>query len=153
MVRAPFATPASYRPLKVIKAADETISSDDTMSADAELTLTLPPGNYLLLIYIGYVSGTTPDYKFDVDVPADAVLNLEAFNYTTSLGLSIAGAFGDVFPISAGGAGAIDLAILIQGALTIVTAGSVTYRWAQNTSTASNTTTYAGSIMVAFPLP
>lgn len=147
-------SPATYRPLTVRKANDETISSDDTMTADAELKLALPINStYTVLINVGYNSGTTPDFKFDILVPTGATLDASVAYFNQAAGtVSVVGNLASDTDVAALGAGPTDIGVMVIACVLMgSTAGDTAFRWAQNTNTASNTTVYAGSSMIAFP--
>jgi len=133
----------------LVKQADQTKISDSTLADDDELFLPLLANTtYSMLFFLQVSSGSTPDLKMKWTLPAGAtgVKNdsqdwnpttaSDTLNITTQKTPATGGAV-QTFPINA--------TIVVGG-----TAGNITFQWAQNVSTASNTIVYAGTTMLIF---
>ena len=132
---------------RIEKTADESISSDSTLSDDSELVIALNANKFHMGFYMGYGnSGVTPDFKYAFTVPANSThqrlngaINASASTVallTTSLTLSTAGDFGffSIFFIET------------------VDAGNLRLQWAQNVLDASTTTLKKGSWMAVIEI-
>jgi len=145
-----------FRDLLAIKAANETVNGSATLQNDDALVLTVvASAKYILDAYVIYDSGTTPDFKCAWVGPSGATLQwsvggLAAASSAVSGSVVLAvAAIGDAGVQAVGGAGAgTPVAAIIRGLLTVsTTAGTLQFRWAQNTSDASDTIVVAGSYM------
>lgn len=133
----------------ITKITDETTNTDVTLSNDAKLLFpVLANTKYWFKFRIHYDTPTAADFKFDINGPGTPTL----VDYITKVF-----APGSVSPVhtrqtafavsiqvleTSGTRGYIEVdGILHNGA----NAGNVTFRWAQDTSNASNTTVRAGS--------
>lgn len=129
----------------VYKTADETIISDSTLSNDLELFLSVEASaNYVFDSVIFFNSGAAPDYKGQWTVPSGALLTFQCTGYTIS---DVFGAFWNTQASLQTMAGnGTPRAHAMSGTLVMgSTAGSIRWQWAQNTLTASNTSTLLGS--------
>jgi hypothetical protein len=137
------------------KTSDDSTISDTTLSADPDLTLTVESdARYEMEAVIRYTSPVAADFKFAFTVPAGAT---GSFVYQGIQTGSAAGAYADdqhgvgttiTATPAVGGGAAINEAVSIHGQFTTAgTSGSLTFTWAQNTSTASNTTVQADSFI------
>lgn len=128
-----------------VKSADETISSSASLQDDNELAIAVrADASYRVELHIVYNSGTTPDFKFGWSFPSGATMSVGAYETF--------GAFGGFAQIQtdtppADGLGADEPLWLTGGLFTSSTAGTLTFRWSQNTSDASNTTVRKGSYL------
>lgn len=129
----------------VYKTADETRSSNSTLTDDGQLILSVEANaNYVFDSVIFFNTGGTPDYKGKWDVPSGALLTFQCTGYSIS---DVLGVFwntnASVQTIAGNGA---PRAHSMSGTLVMgSTAGSLKWQWAQNTLTASNTSTLLGS--------
>lgn len=140
--------------LGVVKATDQTKTSDAALGNDSNLSLfTFANGKYILEGEIVYSSATAADIRMAFSGPAGATLlwtidglDVGAAGTAGSIQRS-ATAIADAGVQVAGGAGAgTNVTAKIEGLLTMgSTAGSIVFRWAQGTSDASNTVVRAGS--------
>ena len=146
------------QPLYVRKTADESVLSSTALQDDDMLTLTVEASaTYEVSSLILYTSGTTEDFKFDFQGPAGAVFDYTPNSGDTSdtdqytlvnYGYAVFGT-----PVSTNGDSAPSNVHTVYpyGLLrTSVTAGSVRFRFAQNTSGAGTAATCkAGSFLMA----
>lgn len=150
----------------VIKQTDETIQSDNTMSDDSELTVALDAGEtyFIDCLFVG-ASGATPDLKHswvytgtitsvglsesvaEMKTPADAGTS-DGYGRTAHVGAgtvlttpTVRTRVGSNTANTTGGDH-------IRGVVVTNTSGNLKLQWAQNTSTASDTTVFAGSYML-----
>lgn len=136
--------------LFVRKTADETINNvgalqnDDVLLFAAEANLV-----YLWEIRAVINSGTTPDFQWDINVPAGAVAS-----YDISLsGGSPSGPFLNAVTLAVSTTGS-DQSLLLRGILVMsATPGNLTFRWSQQVATASNTIVRANSWIRANRMP
>lgn len=138
---------------RVLKTADETTASDTTLSDDAILKFTVAANTkYHFRLVIFYDTPTAADFKYDVNGPASpTLLQLHtrhvAPGATAYAGIAIQTAFA-FGPTSITETSGTNGCILIDGILhNGANAGTVAFRWAQNTSNGSNTTVRAGSYL------
>lgn len=133
-------------PIVVAKPLDETVNNSAALQDDDDLVLPVEASaNYLVEIEIVYSSGTTPDLKTTLTVPSGTTGTLNVI----AAGASVAGAG----PVTLTGTVVFDGNAAsawgrLFGEVNVgSTAGSIQFRWAQNTANASNTIVRAGSFM------
>lgn len=138
-------------PLIVVKSTDKTANANTTLSDDPQLSIAvLAATTYLFEALLIWSSGTTPDAKFGLTVPAGCTWQLAPFGIPAA-GTATAGSLETaIFTASGiplgGVAAGTKTAALVTGVVFVAgTAGSVTVSWAQNSSNASNTVLYTGS--------
>lgn len=133
---------------RVFKYNDTVRISNAVLAADPELTLHLKGGySYDFEFRVFYGSGAVPDIQFSVAFPSGAAVTWGAQRIVTGASPSgdiDAGVYivptSAVSTIGAAGTGG-DTLITISGSIVMPsTDGDITLWWAQNTSTASNTT-------------
>lgn len=133
---------------QVIKPADQSVSSSTAFVDDDDLTFTIGPNeSWSFQMNLLAFSGTSPDLKFSISAPAGASCSwgvLEAENSTSAGSLGCGASSGSI-----SGSGADEPYLLYGTVATGVTGGSVTLRWAQNTSNAAATIVRGGSYMLA----
>lgn len=135
------------RPIVARKASDETVNGSAALQNDDELFVALAASTtYKIVLDLVWNSGTTPDFKFDWAVPSGAT-GLYTVTATSSAALFLGS-------LSFAGGGNLDgtgsdLFSQFEGELVTTDAGTLQFRWAQNTSTGSNTIVRAGSLLVA----
>lgn len=140
----------------VRKPSDTTRTSTTTVSADPSLTVAVAASSvYEVFAVVLVVSNTTPDFKSDWSTPASA----SGYYYATRWDTAQTGGGADVQKFSRawnGGTvvgwstnapGTPDIIEYRGFLITAGTAGSLTLRWAQNTSDAANTTVKADSLL------
>lgn len=142
----------SMLPVFAYKTADESVTSSTALQNDDELFASLPANStWSMTSYIqtnGANTGTG-DIKIDFSVPAGATLKYTSFGTTTSSPAiqyeATVNSAGTARAVGTNGASP-DMGMAMQALVTIgSTAGTVQFRWAQNTSTATATIVRAGS--------
>lgn len=136
----------------VIKTADESFQSDTTLSGDTELTFTMAASTkYVIRGRIWYTTPAAADFKFRFRGGTPTVFWLKAM-YQAPLATSLTAAAIDIATpstiVSILSAGAVTDPGYIEFEAKIdkdATSGSFFFDWAQNVSTASDTTVKAGS--------
>jgi len=140
----------------VIKQSDESRNSDTTMTDDSELTLTLPPnGKYQidLMLYVR-ADSSTPDIKVDYDHSNTSNLSYRnawgAHEGTSSTApVDIRSSYYGIDTDIPYGATGDSNETCINETLFVETSddeGTITVRWAQNTSSTDYTTVKSGSV-------
>ncbi|MGH6691132.1 MAG: hypothetical protein ACREF4_10715 [Gammaproteobacteria bacterium] len=143
-------------PPPAFKAANQIVNNSTTLVNDTALVVpVVANGVYSWQALVKWASGTTPDFKMDLALPASANHDSIGHSYFRD-GAAAAGADSRMF------SGAEVLAIpgagtswSTQGRLTLCTgyitvagtAGNAQIRWAQNAANASDTTVFANSWM------
>lgn len=136
--------------------SNQSVNNSTTLVSDTVLTFTVAANeNYVFEAVIFYTAGSTADFKYGFAIPTSASLNWSAtklspsdvFEQVTAAGLTtsdqtnVAGGGGTTHPANA-------RTIRIAGTLrTDSNAGSLTFRFAQNSAVAENATRHAGSSM------
>lgn len=142
-----------------VKGSDQSVTNSVTLVDDTALQWSVSSGEvWRFELVIVYDATTACDYKFDLAMStgnmtgwwryAGADTTANAINVSTGLRLAAAT---DTTDIAAGGQGAGSYSsMLIEGIVVVSATGTMKYRFAQNTQTASvNATTKAGSILKA----
>jgi hypothetical protein len=142
-----------------IKVADEGISSDNTLSNDADLGMPLQVGKYLMLgvLFISQTSAT-PDFIFDFAAEGGLVVSTYhrfALNWTfvggtptLNSGLTMNGIDSAItFDTRIAGENASQI-VLVWNYVEVTTAGTMRFRWSQGTSDAATTTLKEGSCFI-----
>jgi len=137
------------RTMHVVKTADEVITSDSTLSDDAELVIALQANKvYHFYGSMYYKSGSTPDIKFACSIPAGATARRINDNWTALVKRNTSD-----FTVSSGaiaGTGNTDVQVYEGFVIMAGTAGNFAFQWAQNISNAGETTVFAGSHIVVW---
>jgi hypothetical protein len=136
-----------YQPF-TIKTADENLTSNTTLQDDDELAIAVRASAwYGLNGMIRYAAGTTGDIKFGWSGPASAALQWAWSGVDTSLASTNTGELGIGDSSALGGAGSSFTQIArLTGFLQVAgTAGTLTFRWAQNTSDGTASSVKTGS--------
>lgn len=144
----------------VAKAADETCdnagggsgnhaSSGATMTADATLVASLASGvTYAFEVFANFTNHATPDLKLDINYTStSSAFRQVAFRHavgdssvngeeTTTIGTDVV--FTD---------GATNVSFVVRGYITTTGAGTLQFRWAQNTGSATQIALKAGSFL------
>lgn len=136
-------------PVVVRKNADESRASTTTLTADSALLLPNLVANavyqvVLVALIRSAASGATPGMKTDFTLPAGASMAAGTFLYTLpAVNYATTGANGSVLGISlpaVAGPFRVDALLVMGGA-----AGTLAFRWAQNTSSATASVVATGS--------
>lgn len=146
-------------PLAAYKTVNTTMTSSTTYTSDPELLLPNVPANAVLLYVasILYSSGTasSSDFKYQmINSAGGGSWEYQSIGYngagatTTTTVAKTAG--GGVALSSGPTAGAAMSALSIGTFIAGSVGGPVKFQWAQNTSSASTTTLYAGSFLMAW---
>jgi hypothetical protein len=129
------------------KSGDETDNASATFQDDDHLsTAVVANGIYIIQMHFVYNANTTANFKWQFTTPAGS-----SFSGLTQIwnagGLAwIAGLVDGVTGMN--GTAALDVPVLVNGTLYVGgTAGTLQFRWAQNTSNASNTVVRKGSYL------
>jgi hypothetical protein len=137
-----------------VRTADATaVQSDDTPNDDDTLTQALPAATrWAFEALVIYTSGTTPDFKVTVNVPADAVLHWQYLGQNITSGVAETNTINAdataVDTIGTGTALSTAESVWIRGVVEIVTAGSLAIAWSQDTSDASDTVVRENSYLL-----
>lgn len=143
----------AMQPIVVVKSSDTARTSTTTLAADPHIVVPVSASaTYLLDGYIEFdgIFGGTGDIKFDWTIPAGATLRWgplgNASGDTTQKYAANSAANSSVLTAGTYGTGGTRSAASPRGYVTVGgTAGNLQLRWAQNTSSATATTVYAGS--------
>jgi hypothetical protein len=136
---------------QTIKGANTTRQSTDVLADDPDLWFQAEANRlYLFRFYVWYESGGTPDFKFAITGPASIDKLTAKRMYLTPNGSAYSGigeygafaSLGTNINQTGGTRGFVELDGILENG---PNAGPVTFRWAQNTSTASDTTVLRGS--------
>jgi|SRR6185436_3019827 len=134
------------RPVSARKTSTQTVNNSTTLVNDTELFVAAEASvTYLAEIKIYYNSGTTPDIKFALTVPAGTTGTWGGVGYDTASALLTFGPLSIAVALPFGGLAADKEARLNAVIVTSTTAGTIQVQWAQNTLNASNTNVLAGS--------
>ncbi|HEV8569810.1 MAG TPA: hypothetical protein VGQ92_22445 [Actinoplanes sp.] len=136
------------QPRAAFKTANETINSDSTLSTDTDIQGIAVDANsmYRIDMFLDIESGTVPDFKFDLTLPASTVLRaICAVMGAADNGTRYTEADIQAVSCSGGTGGGSDRFTMSGYLYTAGTAGNVALRWAQNTLDAGGTTLKKGS--------
>lgn len=139
-------------PLAAVKSANQTISSQTALVNDADLRISLAStAQYEFHAFIRYDSTTGADFKMSMSVPAgaDCRYGVTRQNLSNAFGGNVDNGAADNVQCLGAGVGNIVVATLFGMAFTSGTAGNLIFQWAQNTSTAGNTTLHQFSYLSA----
>jgi len=138
------------------KTADQSVTSSTSLVADTELTLSLAANStYTFEGFMIYDGDVTGDFQMAWTIPAGATIHWmpggppssQASSFTGQVKMNDAGTGSDI--VGAIGAGTKGIARPSGMVRTSASAGSITLRWAQGTSSATATTLYADSFVRA----
>jgi hypothetical protein len=126
-----------FIPHTVKKPVDEILTNNTLQDDDHLLFAADANSTYWFEIDVVFNSGATPGFQFNIATPAGGSGSftgwahttgnvLQSFTNVANATIAIAGIGGDAY-------------LRLSGDLTIVTAGSVKFRWSQATTNASNT--------------
>lgn len=136
--------------LTIVKPSDETTNTDTTLSNDSKLQFGVAASTkYRFRFVIFYDTPTAADFKYDVNGPGSPTLVLiDTFSLAPGatawvITRNSSFAFGPNSIVETSGTiGRIEISGILHNG---TTAGTVAFRWAQNSSNGSNTTVRAGS--------
>ena len=139
------------------KGADETTSSDTTLSDDAELTFDVNAGaTYKFRFIVFYDTPAAADFKYSVTCPASPALvsittkSIAPGATTQAITRQSACGFGPTAITETSGTdGYIEIEGVVQNG---ANAGSIAFQWAQNSSSGTNTTVRKGSVVEYVPI-
>ncbi len=132
----------------VNKIFDETVNNNNTLQDDNELFVGLAANTtYVFWLTLFYFSGTTPDFKFKLNIPAGATMSYGVMGFDTTGAYTNAGNLNSGNTPSIGGVGGDAFAICRGSIIVGATAGNLQLQWAQNNANASDTIVRAGSVL------
>lgn len=141
-----------FASLRAYKTAATTRNATTTLTADPHLTIpSIPVGTYALDAYLPYDSSTTADFAIGWNLPAGATISYTGSGIAGTSSAANAASMNQVESTSttgpnSGGVGVGSGAVARPlGSLVVTTAGTLTLKWAQNTSDATDTTLHAGA--------
>ena len=143
---------ASGGPTLDHKTADESATTDDTLSADTHLALVMAANDIWAFEYVLFIesASATPDFKFDFTIPAGASIKYSWTSMdqaSTSGGADASDIAGTdmVVTLAAGELMVVNIkGVVVQG----TNAGNLQLNWAQNVSDGTATTVYKGSYLI-----
>lgn len=137
---------SEVRPVSARKTVDETINNSTTYQLDDELTLLVEANCvYLSRLLVVFASSVTADFKIALDtLPAGATATdwIYAYQGVTDVVSPTTGLGG----VPGNGVGSKDSFTWTGLLVTSSTAGTATWKWAQNTLDPTNTTVYTNSV-------
>ena len=141
------------RVISIVKQTTETIQSSETLQDDDELVFAgIASKTYYIVMAMIINSGTTPDFKFAFSVPTGATIiradtdNTILFRQTIGYDFATDSTVAK-FLQTGGNVGQWGWTFMVE---MDTTAGDIQYQWAQNTSTASDTSVLRGATMMVF---
>ncbi len=138
---------------KIVKTIDETIQSDSTLSDDSVLKFT-PTINkvYIMQFFFFHKSGSTPDIKLGFSIPTGSTIRWTGGGSVIEWRSgSIAGFTIDAeTPVALSSTGADSSNAWYLKLVMGSTAGDCALQWAQNLSTATDTTVQKGSMLIVW---
>ena len=140
-----------FVPIVAVKVADTSRSSTITVTADPELSVTIPgAGTWYLLCYLNYEGAAAGTGDLKIQVTSVGSLRYHAIYQGAGGAANVGSTFqGGGTPSGFATAGAGNLCGgTIHGTLVTATSGTTTLNWAQNTSSATATILHAGSSMM-----
>lgn len=144
--------------IMVYKSADESVTSSTTVQADDELLFAVGANEtWFATLYLNTLTtSNTPDLKFDFTSPASSTLIYSEIAMNEGMTSSVAGntnwytlSSGTVVAAGLNAGGASTPLLVWVSCKTAGTAGTVTFRWAQNTSDGTAMKIAAGSVLIA----
>lgn len=136
------------RPITARKTANETVNGSATFQNDDELFVAVEASvTYHMELRISYTSGTTPDLKIQWTYPTGTTIRWSGVDSDVAGAVRITGNLVETSTPAICGSAADLMAVYTGMVVTGVNAGTLQLQWAQNTSTGSNSTVYAGSFL------
>lgn len=138
---------------RIKKTATETVTSSSALQSDDHLFFTATANNpyFVELILAVTTTSTTPDFKFSFNLPS-GTMDIAGGNFqANSSGWISGGASGTSDYVDL--ANAAGQVIFIRGIISVgATGGTVTFRWAQNTSNGNGVQLLQNSMMIVTPV-
>lgn len=133
----------------VKKASDQTKNSDTTLAADSALQFSMSANTrYTIRFHVAFSTTATPDFKFDLDGPVSPTsVQFNTFRASHS-GATVSNNRVTAFNASTSVTNTADGYGYIMGEGYVyngANSGTFSFRWAQDTSDAGNTTVLKGS--------
>jgi hypothetical protein len=141
------------------KTADQSKTSDTTLAADTHLVAALAASTtYTFRLTVWLSTDATPDAKYDLNYTGSVT---SVFLYVANTGYSGAISSADLnsqtrtslLPSYSLVGSTGTLTIFLEGVITTDTSGTLEFRWAQNTSSATATTVRKGSYLEVMQIP
>ena len=140
-----------FVPIVAVKVADTSRSSTTTLTADPELSVTIPSaGTWYLLCYLNYEGAAVGTGDLKIRVTSVGSLRYHAIYQGAGGAANVGSTYqggGTPSGFATAGAGTL-CGGTIHGTLVTATSGTTGLDWAQNTSNATATTLHAGSAMM-----
>ena len=140
-----------FVPIVATKTADTSRASTVTVTADPELTVTIPSaGTWYLLCYLNYEGAAVGTGDLKIQVTSVGTLRYHAIYQGAGGAANVGSTFqggGTPSGFATQGLGTLCGGTL-HGTLVTATSGTTTLNWAQNTSNATATTLHANSSMM-----
>ena|SRR3990167_483290 len=131
---------------RVIKSADESVTSSTTLQNDDHLVLAVDVNSrYILILDILWVGATAGDLKYAFTVPASATI----FGFDSEQAGGVAVDLTGAIAVESGHGTAVQALRIVAVADIAGTSGNVQFQFAQNTSDATATTVKQGSRLMA----
>lgn len=139
------------------KTSNEIVNNSATLQDDDALLFAIASSEvWEFQIDVWFMSGTTPDFKHAITVPASATLRWTntgvAASGTTYGDANIVDASGTSLSHQGNGATTVNTSRIRGHVINSTNAGNVQYQWAQNTQNLSDTTVLANSTIKAWKL-
>ena|SRR3990167_181216 len=136
----------------LVKSADETIATDDTLTADNTLVFAVNAvADEIWMVEILAIvnSGATPDFKFSITAPGASTIDGVAHGPAVGAGFGFQ-TLTEGSTATSGESSGTDYPLLLTFVVIDAgTVGNVSFTWAQNTSDAGNTIVRKGSFLRA----
>ena len=138
-----FVTQTNTPIISVVKQIDESITSDNTMSNDAELKgeLNTPNHSYRFLLVLYFNSHADPSLKYQLSIPSGAAEHNESADWNGQTAQDIT----DATDSTAVTTNATNQSIVTHGFINITTKGELAVQWAQGFNDVNTTTVLKGS--------
>lgn len=139
---------AERMPITARKTSNETVNGSAALQNDDELFCAVEASCvYHMELRISYTSGTTPDLKLGWTYPTGTTIRWSGVDSDTAGAVRIVGNLTEASVPAICGSGTDLMAVYTGMVIVGVNAGTLQLQWAQNTSTGSNSTVYAGSFL------
>ena len=141
----------SGREILIVKAADETIFSDDTLTNDATLLITVADGeSYGFEFNVFFTTPAAADFKYRIHTAASPTYFSYIRQHVPMLGTGVTTSIEEASAdVSVTGANTGTGHVLVRGLIYNSTGSSITlsFQWAQNTSNVGSTVVKKGSTL------
>ncbi len=134
--------------VRVVRTADTTITTDTTLGDDLQLKATLDISkHYHFELKLWHQSHTTPDFKFDFTLPSGATGDYAVTAYDPLISSNTV-AHNITSVIATTTSNVTQYSVITGRIIMSTTAGQIVFRWAQNTSSGSDTIVLKGSTLI-----